>query len=272
MKYRCVVSDLDRTILRRDGISHRTKEVLEKLADSHVIFIPASGRSVYSIPECIREIRGIRYAITSNGAAIYDLSDDHSVYNLKLRPEVPEQIFDLVTDKDVFFECFIDGRGYTSEIYYENPMNFGESEDISAYVRSTRTPVPDIRQFILQHNTELDSISIVGPTEKKYRIMHELTQNIHTVYVTFGAPRLIEISDRHSGKHNGLKEVLRFLGISMEETIAFGDGDNDSEMLAEAGLGVAVLNATERCKEAADLVIGDYLDDSVADFLEKTVL
>ena len=48
MKYRCVVSDLDRTILRRDGISHRTKEVLEKLADSHVIFIPASGRSVYS--------------------------------------------------------------------------------------------------------------------------------------------------------------------------------------------------------------------------------
>lgn len=166
MKYRCVVSDLDRTILRRDGISHRTKEVLEKLADSHVIFIPASGRSVYSIPECIREIRGIRYAITSNGAAIYDLSDDHSVYNLKLRPEVPEQIFDLVTDKDVFFECFIDGRGYTSEIYYENPMNFGESEDISAYVRSTRTPVPDIRQFILQHNTELDSISIVGPTEK----------------------------------------------------------------------------------------------------------
>ena len=43
-------------------------------------------------------------------------------------------------------------------------------------------------------------------------------------------------------------------------------------MLAEAGLGVAVLNATERCKEAADLVIGDYLDDSVADFLEKMVL
>ena len=42
----------------------------------------------------------------------------------------------------------------------------------------------------------------------------------------------------------------------MEETIAFGHGDNDSEMLAEAGLGVAVLNATERCKEAADLVIG----------------
>ena len=58
----------------------------------------------------------------------------------------------------------------------------------------------------------------------------------------------------------------------MQETIAFGDAGNDSEMLAEAGLGIAVANATERCKEAADLVIGDYLDDSVADFLEKTVL
>lgn len=102
------------------------------------------------------------------------------------------------------------------------------------------------------------------------RIMTEYAHG-ETGIVTSGAPRLIEISDRHSGKHNGLKEVLRFLGISMEETIAFGDGDNDSEMLAEAGLGVAVLNATERCKEAADLVIGDYLDDSVAEFLEETV-
>lgn len=128
--------------------------LFRQVEDLFIPFQNASGRF------------GVSGMITSNGAAIYDLSDDHSVYNLKLRPEVPEQIFDLVTDKDVFFECFIDGRGYTSEIYYENPMNFGESEDISAYVRSTRTPVPDIRQFILQHNTELNSISIVGPTEK----------------------------------------------------------------------------------------------------------
>ena len=233
--------------------------LFRQVEDLFIPFQNASGRFGVS---------GMRSHPMGQQSMIYQMIIQYII----LRPEVPEQIFDLVTDKDVFFECFIDGRGYTSEIYYENPMNFGESEDISAYVRSTRTPVPDIRQFILQHNTELDSISIVGPTEKKYRIMHELTQNIHTVYVTSGAPRLIEISDRHSGKHNGLKEVLRFLGISMEETIAFGDGDNDSEMLAEAGLGVAVLNATERCKEAADLVIGDYLDDSVAEFLEETVL
>ena len=135
MKYRCVVSDLDRTILRRDGISHRTKEVLEKLADSHVIFIPASGRSVYSIPECIREIRGVRYAITSNGAAIYDLSDDHSVYNLKLRPEVPEQIFDLVTVIGFLRRLMEDDRinGYISRNfagYYPELKKISENEDI----------------------------------------------------------------------------------------------------------------------------------------------
>ena len=83
---------------------------------------------------------------------------------------------------------------------------------------------------------------------------------------------VLEAYHKHHPKAIGLSALMTTTVVSMEETIAFGDGDNDSEMLAEAGLGVAVLNATERCKEAADLVIGDYLDDSVADFLEKTVL
>lgn len=270
MKYKCVVSDLDRTILRRNGtISSKTEEVLNKLVDDHVFFIPASGRAITSFPECIRKIKGVRYAITSNGAAIYDLSDNHPVYRLKLRKEAPEQILNLITDEDIFFECFVDGKGFTGETYYQHPMNFGETEDISEYVRTTRTPVPDIKQFILEHATEIDSISIVGPVSKKRRIMDALQQNIKHIYVTAGAPRLIEISDAASGKQNGLRETANYLGIRMEEIIAFGDGDNDSEMLREAGLGVAVGNATQMCRDAADLVIGDYETDSVACFLEQ---
>ena len=70
-----------------------------------------------------------------------------------------------------------------------------------------------------------------------------------------------------SGKHNAIKKMAEYLGFGVDRIIAFGDGDNDSDMLKTAGLGIAVANGTDRCKEAADLVIGASRDEAVADFL-----
>lgn len=77
----------------------------------------------------------------------------------------------------------------------------------------------------------------------------------------------LEISHKNSGKSIGLRYVLDKLGITPEETIAFGDGDNDAEMLAMAGIGVAMENATENCKAAADIICGCCENDGVARFL-----
>ena len=51
--------------------------------------------------------------------------------------------------------------------------------------------------------------------------------------------------------------------------VAFGDGENDKEMLSLVGLGVAMGNAHPACKEAADVVIGTCAEDGVAEFLER---
>ena len=68
---------------------------------------------------------------------------------------------------------------------------------------------------------------------------------------------------KNGGKVVGIEKMLEHHGITKEEIIAFGDGENDLEMLAFAGVGVAMGNADEEVKEVADYVTTDIDDDGI---------
>ena len=103
-------------------------------------------------------------------------------------------------------------------------------------------------------------------------LYRHLERNVEHIYATSAVDYRIEISNEDTGKANSLKRILEHLNIPMENVLAFGDGDNDADMLSQAGYGVAMENGTESCKASADEVIGLYSDDAVAQFLEKNVL
>ena len=83
------------------------------------------------------------------------------------------------------------------------------------------------------------------------------------------APFYLEIIPKRINKGQGLRDVCDALGISVTETISFGDAANDIPMLLEAGVGVAMGNASEAVKAAADLVTATNNCDGIADALEK---
>lgn len=78
----------------------------------------------------------------------------------------------------------------------------------------------------------------------------------------------MDIIAKGGGKVEGIRKYLEREGISVEETIAFGDGENDMDMLRFAGIGVAMGNAEEKVKAAADYVTADIDDDGVAKALQ----
>ena len=117
----------------------------------------------------------------------------------------------------------------------------------------------------------LSSIDIVvSDPEQKARIWENLREQVPDIYITTSSSHLIEISNVTSGKAHALEELATRLGIPQEDIIAIGDGDNDSEMLRYAGIGVAMENASEACKAAADVVTGSNDREGVAAFL-KTI-
>jgi len=103
--------DLDDTTLRSDGsLSDETRKAIQAAIDAGLELVIASGRSLRSLPKDVAEIPGIRYAITSNGAAAARLPDGERLVSLTLHPDTVHELIALFGGE--LLECFIDGQAY----------------------------------------------------------------------------------------------------------------------------------------------------------------
>jgi len=276
-KIRCIALDLDRTTLRTDGtMSARTREALLAAVDNGIEVLPVSGRPFASLPKSICCLSGIRYVAVSNGAAVYDEITGEKIGGWTIESSDVEAILQMTEtafyEGEVTYEVFINGIAWADQAYIKNPVAYGIPERAVAYTRKTRHPVVDICSFIRKHKTELESIDIMlkEPSVRK-TLDQELRSAIPGIYTTSSVEYRLEISHKEASKASGLSLMLQKLGILPKETIAFGDGDNDADMLKFAGIGVAVKNATPDCLASADLVSESNDADGVAFIIEKVL-
>ena len=104
---------------------------------------------------------------------------------------------------------------------------------------------------------------IIGEEEKVESIKNEFPE----LTFTWSYPQGYDIYSTGNDKTTTIESVLNHLGISWEETMAFGDGENDMPMLVKSGVGVAVANAKDNVKEAADYIAPSVDEDGVAEAL-----
>lgn len=267
MSIKCIALDMDKTTLNAEGkLSEKNKEALKCAIKKGVHVVVASGRAFSALPADVMAVEGIDYAITSNGAEIYEVATGKCLKSYCISRESILKILELTKNQAVTWEVFIAGQAYASSAYVDDPVKFGASSYVVDYVKRTRKRIDDIYGFILEHAGELNSIDIiVKDVNLKERIWQQVLEEISDIYATSSAPQLMEISSKECGKHRGLAYILEYLGLSREEAAAFGDGDNDADMLKYAGIGVAVANASKTCIAVADMVVADYDDDGVAE-------
>lgn len=281
MEVKCIALDLDRTTLDSQGhLSEENRTAIGRAASAGVHVVVASGRSLDSLPAEITEIPGVRYAITSNGAAVYDLCERKCLRQFKMTPESVEDILrhteqgrmkiEYLEETEISYEAFIDGRAFAESRYVADPVRLGAMPQAIPYIQSTRRPIEDMRTFIRDHKSELDCIDLVVKSEEmKNKLWKNLRENVSDVYITSSVKQLLEISHRDAGKESGAKFLLEYLGLTREELAAFGDGDNDSGLLKYAGIGFAVANASPECREAADEIVASNDEYGVAQGINK---
>ena len=291
MKIKCIALDLDRTTLDSQGhLSEENRTAIESAVADGVHVVVASGRSLDSLPAEITDIKGIRYAITSNGAAVYDLRERKCLRQFKMTPASaedilrhtePERMKDAygeaagmseveMSEIEISYEAFIDGKAFAESRYVADPVRFGAMPQAISYIQDTRAPVEDMRTFICEHKSELDCIDLVVKNEDmKRKLWKNLQESVRDVYITSSVRQLLEISHRDAGKESGAKFLLEYLGLAREELAAFGDGDNDSGLLQYAGIGFAVANASLECRDAADEIVASNDDNGVAQGINK---
>lgn len=266
MAVKCIALDLDRTTLNREGrLSEGNRRALEEVIAAGIHVVIASGRAFDTLPKDILAVSGIEYAITCNGAAMYYLPDGKCLKRYRLSENAVEAIMKATTADNVTYEAFIDGIAYADKVYLKDPQRFGATPQAVEYVKTTRHMQDDIVKFIYDNKHCLDSMDIIVKDEEiKRKVWEKIRMATDEVYITSSIRQLIEIANQNAGKKAGLAFFADLLGIKREETAAFGDADNDVDMLQYAGCGIAMENASKACKDAADFITGHHDEDGLA--------
>ena len=121
-----VAMDLDGTTFdSAGGITERTVNTLEEAAAAGAHIVVSTGRSYASLPEHIKNVTGIEYAITSNGAHVNRLQSGEQIYSDFLDPHAVERVAELKTETGADIEVFVNGKAYVDESYYEDVRENG---------------------------------------------------------------------------------------------------------------------------------------------------
>lgn len=260
--------DLDGTTMRSDNtLSDVVRTAIQKACESGIEVVVASGRPYGSMPKEILELNEINYIISSNGAVVHD-KKGRKLKTCLLDENDVLKFLEITEKYDIILEAFINGKTYTDRRYAENPVKYGCTEAYVGYVQANHGKIDDMREFIYEHRNELDSIEYVC-TDKILReqIRRQIEKSVKNFYVTSSSENFVEMMDKSATKGNAVKWLCDYLKIDLEKTCGCGNADNDIDMIKQAGLGVAVKNATPKCLESADKIIASNDDNGVAELI-----
>ena len=267
-----VASDLDGTLLNRNKeITPRLFGALKNLDELGVFFVPSTGRPFGTVPKAIKELPFLKYVITSNGATIYDAVEQKNIIENFLTPEAVDAVIEIARELPVITEYFIDGKAYIAKAVYDDLTPFELTESHEAYIKNSRTPVEDFWNEMKKNNTVLENINLVFKDMDLRKEIWDKLKATELASVTAATTKNIEITSLFATKAKALEKLCDLLGLTREQVLAMGDGDNDMPMIQFAGIGVAMENGEEHIKQAADIIADDCNDFGAAKILEQII-
>ena len=260
MNVKLIAFDLDGTLL--DDDKHLPPENLAALQAAHaqgIFLIPATGRILKALPEELLAPGLFRYFIFANGALVYDLQEQQALYRARIEPELAVRLCTYMDTLPVLYDCYRGDCGYMTQWMYDRAPEFFETEPhILKLIKSLRRPVPELKQKILEDRLPLEKLQMFFRPEhmdERARQLELVPQLFPELIASSSLRNNIEINSARAGKGNALRALCGKLGLDALESVAFGDGLNDADMLRAAGRGCAMQNAVPAVKEAADVIV-----------------
>ena len=273
MKYKLIAFDLDGTFL--DSEKHLIEEnvqALQRACKKGLYVVPATGRTWPGIPEELRALPFIRYCITVNGAQIYDRQQDRILHREEIPAKRALELMEFMDGVDALYDCYQDNAGWMSRRFYEKLEEYVTDPVLLPHVRRLRQPVEELKDMIRQNGRSVQKMQMhFKDMELRRKYLDLLPGLLPDMAVTSSLYNNIEINCLEANKGAALERLCGILGVEREESIAFGDDTNDMSMLRAAGVGVAMGNAKDIVKAAADMVTLTNDEAGLAKALEKLI-
>ncbi|WLR42926.1 Cof-type HAD-IIB family hydrolase [Bacillus carboniphilus] len=261
---RLIALDLDGTLLKDDKtISPYTKQIIERAKqDGHIVCI-ATGRPFRSSVMYYHELGLNTPIVNFNGAFVHHPKNDSwGIHHTPMHLDVVKEILDVAEQYKV--------HNVLAEILDDLYFHYHDEKLMDIFSFGN----PTIEVGDLRHNlpNNVTSILIHSPEKNVERIRYYLSE-VHAEVVDhrrWTAPwHVIEIIRAGINKAEGLKKISSHYNIPKEHIIAFGDEDNDLDMIDFAGTGVTMENAIDRLKAVGNVITKSNEEDGVAHFLRK---
>lgn len=273
MNIKMIALDLDGTTLTSSReISDRTRRALEEACNRGVHVVVSTGRTYSALPEAVKSVKGIEYAITSNGAHINYIDTGKSIYDSYLSDAAVEKVYELSHSPDTYIEVFVDGQAYMDESVYRDIEQNGCEYRSAEYVLWSRKPIPDAAGLMMENRDRIENINFVFRNTDKLEEYRPVISSIPEAKITSSFSTNLEVGGPNTSKKTALIELMKRLDVRREELMCCGDAPNDIEMIEYAGIGVAVGNAWGGTKDHADYIAPTNDDDGVADAVERFAL
>ena len=268
---RLIAFDLDGTLLNSDKVlTPRNKAALERAAEKGILIVPTTGRLFKGMPAEIRQFPFLRYAITINGAAVFDTETGDNIYRAEIPLESALEIMTYLDQFPIVYDCYKDNTGWMTQSMWDQAEVFAPNAYYVHSIRTNRKPVPELKEFLRQQGGSVQKIQLFSTDpELRTALLRELPGRFAHLAVSSSVSRNVEINHEDANKGSALMALASRLGLDRSRVIAFGDGLNDISMIREAGIGVAMQNAVEEVRAAADLITGSCEESGVAMVLEQ---
>lgn len=254
MRKKYIFLDLDGTIIdhKSNSVPQSTKSAIKKLQENGHEIIISTGRPPSLFYEIDKEL-GVDSYIASNGRIV--VYKNKTILSDYINKEVVQKLVDVAEENkiDLAFESMTD---YVLNTHYTDlPAKFSDVFHIHH---------PDVYYNYHLENDVYQMILFYTKSDyKKYEDMFP-TLSFH-----YSNEYGIDINEKGGMKDLGVKAIIEHLNIDIEDTIAVGDGFNDISMIEYAHLGVAMGNAYEPLKEAADLITDSVDNDGIYNLFKK---
>lgn len=271
--------DLDGTLFNsKSSISDKNKKAIKAASAAGTTFVIATGRPYNGLPLDDMKELGIHYAINTNGASVYKVPEKECLFESCMPWKQTADLIDELLTLPIHMDLFLHGSAYTPDVCKKAIENMNHlPKELKQYILSTRTLVPNITELLRNEHQDVQKVTMNFPVTEDGSVLYrdkamEILDRYPDVYYLSGGFGNLEFTKKGISKAKGLSFLCDYLNLSIEQTIACGDSENDLDIIKAAGLGIAMANAPKHVKAQADETAPSNDEDGVAAIIEKWLL
>jgi Cof subfamily protein (haloacid dehalogenase superfamily) len=257
---RALAFDLDRTLIGEDVVLRpRTRAALLAAREAGLRLVVVTGRMFQATRPYLAAAGLDGLVVCYQGAVVADIATGEFLRHVPIPLELAQEAIAAVEDEGFPLNCYVGDELYVAR---RTP----ESETYASFQDIAIHEVGDLRSWLAEPPTKL---VVVGERHLLDDLAVRMRERFgERLFIAKSLPFFLEFAHPSVSKGSGLAFAAERLGFAPGATVAFGDGENDLELLEWAGYGVAVANAAERLRAVADFVCPSVEDEGVAQVIE----